>query len=579
MAARSKASKANIYSFTNPQQMSLDDYLDSNIGELIQLPIDPDDVGGALVSILTKGLYTNPLDCIREYVQNSVDAKALDVIIKITGNSVTIYDDGTGMDLSRMLQARQFGMSEKLLTESVGFRGIGIYSGFDLCRRLRITSTKEGDNHQHVIVFEFEAMKTILESEKSFGPGQKKTSIIKLLSEHTYIKRERTSGAINQHFTVVDLQEISDTHIKALSNRTELRSYLLRNLPVDFAPSFEHKKVINQNLADHVPGYTAIKITLQSDGLADEVVTKPAIPHLQTPTFGYITSSGHQIAYYWACLNEKSQRINHNLKDEGLSFDPSYEGFVYKVRGFTIGDRDKLRPMFGTRTQLYPWYTGEIFVIDANIIPNAARDDFETNQAKKALEIALTAEFGEKGKLVDIVERFQAQSVADRRIIKAIQELADIELQINSNTQSDDYKTFSRLEEMTKEIKAQKSKATTENKVSAEEILDRATKLQKQLRREAENPISETTKRKRAAHTKSIDILQPVPVIKPLPLPAASSIQSILKEQGWEFEGKIGSILDMIQESIEEVLGSTSVTYSALINTIEAKINTASDVE
>src|SRR6266704_6027316 len=108
--------------------------LDRQPGKPVEWPVRSEDIGGELLAILSKGLYSNPLDCIREYVQNAVDAKAINVTIKITGNSVIIFDDGTGMNLEEILQARQFGLSYKSLTEHVGFRGIGIYSGFDLCR-------------------------------------------------------------------------------------------------------------------------------------------------------------------------------------------------------------------------------------------------------------------------------------------------------------------------------------------------------------------------------------------------------------------------------------------------------------
>src|SRR5260370_37291837 len=171
------AKQSSFYDLLNEQ-------LDEHLGKLLKLPIDPNDVGGELLAILSKGLYTNPLDCIREYVQNAVDAKAANATIKITGNSVIIYDDGNGMNLEELLQARQFGLSFKYLGENVGFRGIGIYSGFDLCRRLRITTTKTGDPYLHVLVFDFAAMKDELEKDKRDNQGKARTSLIKLLSEH-----------------------------------------------------------------------------------------------------------------------------------------------------------------------------------------------------------------------------------------------------------------------------------------------------------------------------------------------------------------------------------------------------------
>lgn len=89
--------------------------------QLIPLPFTANDIGATLIAILSKGLYTNPLDCIREYVQNSVDAQAKEITIKVTANSVVISDEGTGMNLRDLLQAHHFGLSAKSLSESVGF--------------------------------------------------------------------------------------------------------------------------------------------------------------------------------------------------------------------------------------------------------------------------------------------------------------------------------------------------------------------------------------------------------------------------------------------------------------------------
>jgi hypothetical protein len=299
----------------------LDQLLDEQAGKWSKLPISPDDIGGELLAILSKGLYTNPLDCIREYVQNSVDARAHSVTIKITGNSVMISDDGVGMSLEDLLQARQFGLSAKSLVEHVGFRGIGIYSGFDLCQRLRITSKRSGQQQQHVLVFEFAAMRARLEADRLLPPGAPKCSLIALLSEHTQIGRLALPPTVplDRQFTIVELQDISDVHIRELSNRTKLRQYLLENVPIDFDTAFEHRAAINEQLYAHVPGYNAVTITLQSDGLPDEVVAKEAIPNLQTPTWGYILTTStppKQVAFYWACLNKERQRIGEYFKEQ-----------------------------------------------------------------------------------------------------------------------------------------------------------------------------------------------------------------------------------------------------------------------
>src|SRR6266849_656231 len=531
---------------TDARQLSfyelLDEELEKQQGKLMKLPIDPNDVGGELLAILSKGLYTNPLDCIREYVQNAVDARASNVTIKITGNSVIIFDDGNGMNLEELLQARQFGLSFKSLTENVGFRGIGIYSGFDLCRRLRITTTKADDPYLHVLVFDFAAMKAELEDDKRDKQSKGKTSLIKLLSEHTYIKRESSEFPVDRHFTQVELQDISDTHIKQLSNRAELRLYLLQNLPIDFADDFEHKKVLSEKLYSHVPGYSAIKIMLQSDGLEDEIVAKDAIQNLQFPSFDYIrTSSGQPVAYYWACLNKDRGRIQSPSKYNTFNEYPGYAGFVYKVKGFTIGGRHKLQEMFQRKPQLYPWYTGEVYVIDANVIPNTERDDFETNQAKRALELAV------------------------RDTLKHLEDEAEI-------SQAKEYDTYSRLDAILIDLQRQKPKASQDNRSTAEDIISRAKRLQKQLRKEVDTPTPEATRRRRAVRNEKLLDRAPVPVIEQPPSLPAKTLPGVLKDASWELEGQIALLVKLIQESIEDVLTLGSPTYRNLLNDIEAKV-------
>lgn len=78
----------------NAEQLSFDDLKE---GETTLVPLPEAGIGGELLNILSKGLYTNPLDAIREYVQNSIDANANEVEIQITGNSVWILDWGDGM--------------------------------------------------------------------------------------------------------------------------------------------------------------------------------------------------------------------------------------------------------------------------------------------------------------------------------------------------------------------------------------------------------------------------------------------------------------------------------------------------
>ena len=102
-----------------------------------------EDIGGEILPILTTGLYKNVFDAIREYIQNAIDAESRQIEIIIDPDTVTISDDGLGMSFDEARKAIKLGVSEKNPLENVGFRGIGVYSAFNLCNHLDIYTRSE----------------------------------------------------------------------------------------------------------------------------------------------------------------------------------------------------------------------------------------------------------------------------------------------------------------------------------------------------------------------------------------------------------------------------------------------------
>ena len=610
--------------------------LDEEPDKLHQLPISADDIGGELLAVLTKGLYTNPLDCIREYVQNAVDASAKTVTINITGNSVSIFDDGNGMSLEDLLRARQFGLSPKFIGENVGFRGIGIYSGFDLCRRLRITSKRANDSRLHVLVFEFAEMKAQLEGErqnKTIQTGEKtstphqttksdvdeeqdiphatqsqKTSLLTLLSQHTYIKREASELPDDLSFTQVELQDINDFHIRQLKNRPELRRYLLQNLPIDFAETyaeadgspgfdgFEYRDEINRHLLTNVAGYAPITILLQADDIEDEVVAKYAGVKVQAPTFGFITSGSKQVAYYWAALNHKGDRIDLDIPPAER---PKYEGFVYKVKGFTVGNRQKLRSMFATRDVLYTWYTGEIYVLDPNVVPNAERNDFESGAAKEALELAIAQKLDKELKPAAL--KFQEQGRAKDVLVKHKRDYHNITEQLAGNPLVAGVKAFennldiySQLVKIVNDLRNQKKHLSGQIKQEADDLQKQAENLQKQLIKDVNKPTPQTDRQKQAARDEHIEdspslfnmprSVQPTrsdadnSTTKPSARTSSEATQiqrtvpQLLQEAGWEPDPQTMALAEIFQSCLEEVLSVRHPIYRDLIDFFELRL-------
>jgi hypothetical protein len=520
------------------------------------------DIGGQLLPILSKGLYTNPLDCIREYVQNSVDAGAKKVTIKITGNSVTIHDNGHGMDEAQLRSSRKFGISAKDLSEQVGFRGIGIYSGYDLGNRLIITTKKAGSSSQLVMRFDFGGMKKELEKQPSGS-----VSLSALLYDFTTFKSEEASDD-NSSFTTVQLEQINEVHLRKIANRNELRKYILQNLPVDFSELFDYRAQIIEKLTENVPGFKAVVIELQSDDEPDEVVSKPPLQGLRLPEFGRIEGEdGKPVAYYWACLNKENKRLGpENLILAKTDFyDPGqYQGFVYKCKGFTIGNRDQLNKVFkaGSGT-LYGWYTGEIYVIDQLVIPNTARDDFETNAAKTRLEIAVNKKLEV---LEDDAEKMRQRAQADAKIGDALVGLNELNTEISKNG-IDSLDDFSKLRDIRTALKKYKSKASASMKEKADQALKMADRLDKEIRISVGKSAGSSGRvSSRAKFTPPLPFPTPeVPaVIKPQTLFMMIDHLDLLDSPNSR------RLVEAIDSALIAIFGTEAVAYKKLVESVES---------
>lgn len=575
--------------------------LEQKKGGPVALPAEPDDIGGELIAILSKGLYTNPLDCLREYAQNGVDARATAITIKITGNTVMIFDDGVGMGLEDLLQAKKFGLSPKSISEHVGFRGIGIYSGFDLCRQLVITSTREGDTSIYVMSFEFAAMKAQLDKERQGAGGAERTSLLDLLSKHTTVERRDGEAGADEHYTSVELRDIQPEHIALLSDRVRLREYLLQNLPIAFAPTFAQGAAIDAKLRDHVPGYNPIVIKLQLAGQPEETVQKygptaaqiaqrakeeqarkdgdPLLAPLSLnlrlgdPEFRTIRNkAGQPIAFYWACLNKARGRL------EPSEATPQFEGFIYKVKGFSIGDRNKLRSRF-PRPQLYPWFTGEVYVTDPLVVPNAERNDFETSSAKQTLEFELQEDF--KTHLKPLAEKFQAQEKAAEEIDKHANQLAALEKDFSAPAGSetvlheDLLERIRSLGNMIEDLPSRKKAAKADAAQRADALLVRAKALHKSLVKLVQNPGSEVKKRRQEANTE-----QPQEPEGGGDAEAAAKIPTldeVFADAGWDIDLGRAELVALMQSAIEDLFGRGSPDYQRFVSYIADRLSEASD--
>nr|VFK10630.1 MAG: Histidine kinase-, DNA gyrase B-, and HSP90-like ATPase [Candidatus Kentron sp. LPFa]VFK26719.1 MAG: Histidine kinase-, DNA gyrase B-, and HSP90-like ATPase [Candidatus Kentron sp. LPFa] len=108
-------------------------------------------IGAFVLETLTTGMYRNPLDTLREYIQNAFDAirtaerqniiqtgaGRIRVSISQKDRTLTIRDNGTGVAAAdTAARLVNIGMSAKSLEIDAGFRGIGRLAGIAYCDEL-----------------------------------------------------------------------------------------------------------------------------------------------------------------------------------------------------------------------------------------------------------------------------------------------------------------------------------------------------------------------------------------------------------------------------------------------------------
>ena len=348
-----------------------------------KIPLEPWEVGGELLDILSRGLYTDAKDALREYVQNSVDATANNVHITIDGPVVTVRDDGNGMDFDTLRRARRLGASDKGIMFNIGFRGIGIYAAFGMCEILTIQTHQADTSEVLGLRMHFGEMSRVLERDRS-AQTRSSVALTDLLFEHTTFLRDDFIGDPNDQFTMVRLEGLQPEYRSQLSKLSEVHEYLLDTLPVQF-PDAGYGPDVNQwmrNLLQLNPVRVVLRV-----GKEPEVIVAPHVAEgVHEPQTSHLRDAeGRKLAFMWHALSTTRDQVSAG---QAATADSDVSGFLLKVKGFTLGNRTNIKhlwPLVGARA-LYHHYTGEIHVLDeAGVIPNAARNNLETGRPRDVL--------------------------------------------------------------------------------------------------------------------------------------------------------------------------------------------------
>ena len=362
--------------------MSIEPVDDTTIETRLRVNFSKEDIGGELLPILTRGLYRDTLDCLREYIQNAIDAKANEITVSVDPDVVSVSDDGMGMDEDEARKAMRLGISEKNPLVNIGFRGIGIYSGFNLCDLLEIFTKSTDSDLTYRLVFDFKQIrKELLAEQKQRSQGEEPSMYLQRLLEKAIFMEPTRDGIIQSSGTRVIMSGLLPEAYRRVNDWNDVVDYLQNVVPLPFSPEFSHGKAIKEKF--DVEDYRVVPLTLKIGARSQSLYrpyTDSVFRHRRghPPEFFELRDCKHKFGFAWVCINDARATI----KDLGV------RGLLIKKFGFSIGDRRYLESYFG-RTVYSRRITGEIIIKNPDLIPNAARSDFEHNTVRQVFAESL----------------------------------------------------------------------------------------------------------------------------------------------------------------------------------------------
>ena len=365
-------------------------------------------LGVHLLDTITRGMYSDPLHSIREYIQNAYDSIRksrrdgqisteegtirLNIDERVRG--LSIRDDGTGLSPeAAAVYLLDIGNSDKAQSDAdsmknAGFRGIGRMAGISYCRKLRF-ETSCGDGRKCVVEFDAAGINRLTQR------GQKPTTIVEAISRNSQLSEEPTGDS---RYLEVKLQGLDPD--SPFLKEDVLRQYLSLNAPVPYDPRVWSYADKIRSLAEDAGSASSledVKIFIcDSDGNVQVDVRRPFKDTFSTrdaqrnsrrtvrvsdvdalPRFGGKGSGW----WGWIAVHER----------QGALADVPFAGLRIRMHNIAIGDDTVIRNLFTTPSQAR-WCFGEIHVTDLSLMPNAQRDNFEASKAWNRMKAALQEE-------------------------------------------------------------------------------------------------------------------------------------------------------------------------------------------
>jgi molecular chaperone HtpG len=345
-------------------------------------------VGAFVLETLTTGMYTDPLDSLREYVQNSSDSirsaekqglltqgeGRIVVHVEDGARRVTIRDNGLGVAKALIESTLlNVGISEKTLGVDAGFRGIGRLAGIAYCRRLAFRTSHAGESDCVTLSLDCDGIREAI--RPGISEVRELTDVLACNSHVTSTKAD-----LEDRFFEVVLDEVTEG-ASGFLDESRLEEYLGQVAPVEFdAQRFLYAPQITECARSQGLLVPTVTVLLTTPRVTRQVL-KPYRTHYRTQRNNYeVHVKGVRFwpeppavdAPFW---------LWYGVSELAGMLDDRSAGIRFRKHNIQVGGPERVAELFAaggrSNARFNAYYIGEIHVTDPRVIPNARRDGFE----------------------------------------------------------------------------------------------------------------------------------------------------------------------------------------------------------
>lgn len=538
------------------------------------------DIGAEVISILTKGMYPDPRDAVREYIQNAVDAKAKNVSVSVRQSSVVVEDDGTGMDYDTLRKALRIGISDKRPGKDVGFMGIGIYSAFHLCDTLTIYTRKEGKLPQ-MLQMNFAVMRSVLKNQRDKRlnneiDGDQLIDLQTLLQTNIFLPEEKSLPEDEypvSHGTRVEIVGLDPILDELINQFDTLSAYLRDVVPLHFdANNFDWGGEIEskiQTLCDeHNAHFELVDLKLNVNGRTEKLYRpyRNSIFHnskSQEPRYRELKKNGMLLGIAWGCLNSERKIIS----------DENYRGFLLKKQGFTIGSRKSITHFFGSN-KFFDRYAGEVIVVHPDILPNAARNGLEYSPLKTWFDELMANNVAKY--FNEEANQYQETSIAEELLLK-LNSLLKVVITKFSPYEDNPDNLVALTTEINSNIKSKFSRngkvTRSEKKAEFQKLLKDAEGVEKDIRDRLNFLVSNRQQNLTKQSSKSIAVAQQLKEYTSSEvIEKFESLVLLLASIGIDYSDIMKEVLSLLDEKFIQAKAQNKAQYYRLLSELKEDI-------